>query len=98
MAKIISVKLAISRFMINGSQLKNPDISGAIFTLVAYIIKIEDLPTFSDIKTDKLIEFEFEYTNNEFSICRGRQICQCSLINPNYFELISSIRIFLLPN
>ena len=26
-------------------------------TLVAYIIKIEDLPTFADIKTDKLIGF-----------------------------------------
>ena len=25
--------------------------------LVAYIIKIEDLPTFADIKTDKLIGF-----------------------------------------
>ena len=37
---------------------KNVYPAGEVFNaLVAYIIKIEDLPTFSDIKTDKLIGF-----------------------------------------
>ena len=48
----------ISNVIYNGSQLKNPDISGAIFT--------------------------------EFSMCRGRQICQGSLFDPNY--LLTALR------
>ena len=42
----------------NRDQLKNPDISGAIF-------------------------IEFEYTNAEFLMCRERQRCQDSLIDPD---------------
>lgn len=33
------------------------DLEKGVNLLVAYIIKIEDLPTFADIKTDKLIGF-----------------------------------------
>ena len=44
----------------NGSQFKNPGISGAIFKL------------------------EFESTNTEFSMCRGRQRCEGSLSNSRY--------------
>ena len=46
------------RYQCNGSQLMNPDISGAIFTVSLF-------------------------TYIQFSMCRGRQICQGSLIDPD---------------
>ena len=58
---IISKKLLHDDYIkINGIQLMNRDISGAIFTL------------------------SLSTTNTEFSMCRGRQICQGSLIGSHY--------------
>ena len=57
--------------------------------MVAYIIKIEDLPTFSDIKTDKLIGFcVVDLLRNHLQ-----------MFNLNHFCLIFSIlKIVNLPN